>query len=213
MFGDCTTLHSIDFSRATIVAKLSNGCLENCVSLQEIVLPPRLEIIGNNTFKECKTLANIAINKDVCYIGNHSFEGCLGLHSINLCNGIEQIGCYTFLMHLSLTTIVIPGSVPVVGPGFFSQCSQLKEVPFNKNKWSKIKEKHYSTFEDCTSLKTFKVLWHVHVISKVAFRNCVSLEIDATNVKVFTDKEFENCPSLGMVQAWVAHFVTSITLP
>jgi hypothetical protein len=154
MFGGCATLHSINTSHATIVTEMCNGCIENHVSLQKIVLPPRQEIIGANTFKRCKTLANITINKGVRYIGDLCFEGYLGMHSINLCNGIEHMGCYIFLMCLSLTAIVIPGSVTIVRPGYFSQCSQLKEVTFNKG--SKIKKIDCSTFEDCTSLKTCK---------------------------------------------------------
>jgi hypothetical protein len=78
-------------------------------------------------------------------------------------------------------------------------CSQLKEVNFNEG--SKITMIACNTFENCTSLKTLKVPRHVSIISKGAFKKCVSFEtIDATNVKVLTDDAFENCTSLREVK-------------
>ena len=71
-------------------------------SLQTIVIPPFVKVIGKEAFCECERLTNVELPE-----------------------GLEEIGEWAFNRCTSLYDIVIPQFVKVIGKEAFFGCSEL----------------------------------------------------------------------------------------
>ena len=71
---------------------LPDAVFAGCVSLERVVLPPMLEIIGDKTFMGCESLEEIVIPDTVIFIGNHAFYECTALADVTLPESLETIG-------------------------------------------------------------------------------------------------------------------------
>lgn len=113
---------------------------EKTSTISQIILPNKLEEIGDYALQGCGNLTNIDIPHSVISIGEGAFNLCGSLNNIDIPNGITSIGGYTFNNCKSLTNIKIPSSVTNIESEAFYQCDNLTTVNYTgtKSQWSSI---------------------------------------------------------------------------
>lgn len=87
-FYNCESLRTIEIPNS--VKTIGNlelfsewyGTFERCISLERIVIPESMELIGHNTFKDCKSLKEIVFLGTIEYICYDIFEACDSLKTI-----------------------------------------------------------------------------------------------------------------------------------
>jgi hypothetical protein len=68
------------------------GVFQNCVSLEEIVIPDSIVTLNNRMFLDCVDLKTIKLPKNLQSIGFSAFEGCTSLENIELPETVSGIG-------------------------------------------------------------------------------------------------------------------------
>lgn len=101
----------------------------NCLSLQEIVIPPCIISIGVSAFESCRYLRSLTIPSGVASIGDYAFRDC-GLTSLTLPSSISSIGDNTFEDCFGLTSLFLPSSITSIGDDAFSRCGNLTSVQY-----------------------------------------------------------------------------------
>ena len=101
----------------------------NCLSLQEIVIPPCIISIGVSAFESCRYLRSLTIPSGVASIGDYAFRDC-GLTSLTLPSSISSIGDNTFEDCSGLTSLFLPSSITSIGDDAFSCCGNLTSVQY-----------------------------------------------------------------------------------
>ena len=87
--------------------------------------------LEGETFCECSSLEKIIIPEGVRVIGYRAFSDCKSLKSISLPDGLEKMGMRCF-WKTGLEEIVFPASLREVGPDAFYCCKRLKSVQLNE---------------------------------------------------------------------------------
>ncbi len=175
--------------------------------IKKITIGPSIKTIADYAFKDCVYLESVEFQagSTLQTIGKYAFDGCYNLQTINLqnCQYLETIDNYAFNNTDSLTSIVLPASVKMLGTYAFyysgaskidlSACTQLTE----------IKE---STFAFTSNLNEVKFPASVTKVGAALFRNstigsvdlsvCTGLEAIATG----TYGMFQNCTQLTEVK-------------
>ena len=157
--GKLTTLG--DGTQGSVFARLPNlkyvklpNTLENfkpyafleCVSLEEVVLPEGLEVIGemsvgsmyqttnnSDTFNGCVSLKKITLPSTVKFIGCNAFYGCTNLEEINLPEGLLVIGDEAFSGCAKLSKVTMPASIYIIGEKAFNGCTAIESLTIAKN--------------------------------------------------------------------------------
>ena len=81
-------------------------------TLESVILPDTLKIIGDGAFSNCKKLTSINLGNSVTYVGNASFS-TTALTAIDLPDTVTYIG-YTAFYGTSIESVVIPDGVAVL---------------------------------------------------------------------------------------------------
>lgn len=128
-------------------------------SIESIVIPSKVKVIGLGSFYGCKNLKTVDIQSNVLIeIGPLAFRDCTSLESIRLPDSVKIIGGSAFEDCTSLKSINLPNGVAIGayynGDGdTFSGCSSLSEIIIPEG--GKIKF-HEATGDDnfrgCSSL-------------------------------------------------------------
>ena len=132
----------------------------------------RISKMGNRMFQQCITLQNIIIPDSVTLIGDNVFVECTSLTSVIIPDSVTSIGATVFQSCSSLQSVVIPDSVTSIGSGVFQNCSSLTliEIP------SSVTFINQYTFYGCSSLTSITIPNSVTSIGEYAFKNCTSLQ-------------------------------------
>lgn len=77
-------------------------------TVKKIILPNKLEIIGNRAFLNCGNLTNIKIPESVTSIGDDAFADCRSLASITIPESVTTLGYEVFLNWTSSQIINVP---------------------------------------------------------------------------------------------------------
>ena len=120
----------------------------NCLSLQEIVIPPCIISIGVSAFESCRYLRSLTIPSGVASIGDYAFRDC-GLTSLTLPSSISSIGDNTFEDCSGLTSLFLPSSITSIGDYAFSGCSNLTSLTLS----SSVTSIGDDAFMGCSDLK------------------------------------------------------------
>ena len=78
-FADCSVLREVNIPNS--VRQIAGGAFRNC-SLDTLVLPSELTLIGTGAFLNQKKLTEIVIPDEVRQIKSNAFEGCSGLSEV-----------------------------------------------------------------------------------------------------------------------------------
>lgn len=84
--------------------------------IQSIIIPSRVNTIGDYAFQNCTSLVSIALPEEINSIGTYAFENCRSLSSISICS-IISYGDYSFDGCIALEKVIYTGNL-------FDWCNQ-----------------------------------------------------------------------------------------
>jgi len=159
--GDYTDLEIPHVVDEIVVRELEKNIFLNATSLNEIIIPDTVEVIGEQAFMNCTSLKSIHFGKSLTTImprafincssletvtihdgvravGHRAFNNCVNLKSIELGSGITSIEAYSFSNCIALEKIVISSPITHIGEYALSGCDSLASIVcrFDRSEWS-----------------------------------------------------------------------------
>ncbi|MBR5337052.1 MAG: leucine-rich repeat protein [Lachnospiraceae bacterium] len=167
--------------KAYTVTEIGDGAfskqmLQNAVnSINSVIIPDSVTIIGSQAFNGCTGLTNVTIRgNSLKTIGASAFYNCTNLSSITLPEGLETIGNYAFLGCKSLNSVIIPDRVTTFGSNVFRGCAGtetgLTTIVVGKN----VPELN-GTFIGCSNLESVTIKRAETSFSGYTFYGCSGL--------------------------------------
>lgn len=191
-FKNCESLEQIVVPyNITIIGHES---FKDCISLKKISIPSSVKLIGGFSFINCSSLAEISIPHSVTSLGDYSFYGCHSLKKIAIPLSVTYIGKYCFYDCYSLTQIIIPYSVSSINEYSFYNCSSLKQVFIPCS----VKSIGDYAFYECSSIEQLSIPLGVESIGNYCFTHCRSLSqaLIPSSLKSIGNCAFSECSSL-----------------
>jgi hypothetical protein len=147
--------------------------------LTSINIPDGVTSIHGYAFFNCASLKEITIPNSVGNISNYAFAYCSDLTSVNLPenNNYTKIEDETFRGCNSLTSVVIPSNITVIGLKAFRYCNSLGSITIPDS----VTKIRFNAFDGCTSATSISIGSGIETIEGGAFKNCNS----ATRVDCF----------------------------
>lgn len=162
-------------------------------SLKSIEIPASLTTLGFYAFNACESLTSVSFLGDkLVGIGDYAFYGCSALTTVDLPEKLEWIGGRAFYECSALTSITLPDSLDAIYSEAFRYCSALTEITIPQN----VKNLSGSSiFQNCTSLKSAKILANVTKLPNNFLDDCLALETVelASNITELGDYAFDWC--------------------
>lgn len=141
-------------------------------TIEKVVIPDMVDIIGPNAFEDCVNLTSIYVPRSVRYIEAFAFKGCSGLATVILCDGLKEIAYGAFYQCVKLTQIDVPSTVTKIGHNAFNECSELTAVKLREG----LTTIEFGAFSGCAKLTSIDVPSTVTVINSSTFSKCSELE-------------------------------------
>ena len=172
-------------------------------SLQNVVLPSNLRLIGKFAFSTCLLLESVNIPASVYDIGLYAFSNCEGMKTVtfekNSILGNIQDGAFEACFLLE--EIKIPASVITIYPCAFRACISLERVEFEQG--SRLERIYSEGFAYCESLEEIELPSNLEMISGMAFIGCGLSKVSIpVSIKIIGDQAFSNC--LDLVEMYYA---------
>jgi len=179
-------------------------------NLVSVVIPDKVETIGNNLFQYCYKLKSITTGASMKEIPNGLASYTPSLETLNMHEGIETI-CWIFNTNYGvgdygdhqMTSIHIPASVKVIEVEAFCDMVNLKTVTFAEGSQLTTITKH--AFLNCVSLESVTgIPASLETIGIKAFQNALSLkelDLSATAVTEIPEHVFaytQNLKTFGI---------------
>lgn len=149
------------------LTEISPYMFYNSKSLEEIVLPASLKVIGGSAFKGCEKLSviDLSVADALEEIGKYAFSYCFNLNEIFIPGSVSNIGDYAFYT-TGLTSVEIGdnSSIESLGDAIFAFChlsnfeipAGWKEIP--SMMFANMPELKEITFEEGSSLKSIEAI-------------------------------------------------------
>ena len=106
--------------------EINSSAFSSCSHLRTVVLPSRLEAIGDRAFSYCSNLEEVVMGRYVREIGASAFESCSNLKYLDLSDDVEVLGNRCFADCSRLTDVRLPRGLRVLGEYCF------KNVPMTR---------------------------------------------------------------------------------
>lgn len=184
-----TNLVELDIS-GIAVTSIPSSAFSNKWGLEKIVLPKKLETIGNSAFSGTG-IKEIELPESLTTLDSHAFQNCTSLVSIKIPDKITKISYGTFsncsnlqsvsfpstltlieeraFYETDLSEIDIPGSVENIKENAFCRNENLKKVTFNEGL---VKIESYS-FLGCKSIESIVFPSTLRTIGYSGFSDCI----------------------------------------
>lgn len=139
-FSGCSSLEKVVLPEN--LTRIEFQAFIHCYNLKEINMPEKLEYIGTWAFCNCKSLESISFSKYLTEISGEAFQDCVNLKQVVFAarKGSKKYPDMYITLSLgafsgckSLETITLEG-VELLFSNVFSDCSNLREIYFTKNK-------------------------------------------------------------------------------
>lgn len=165
------------------VTKINNEVFMGFTSLETIVLPSTLTVIGEGAFVECSSLTSITLPSALTTIGLFAFGGCTSLTSFDVdINNLTFASNDGVLFDVALTTLIaypqgkattytIPDGVTTIGTFAFVGNSALTSITIP----SSVTTIESNAFVACTLLNNVVISDTVTSLGTGVFANCESL--------------------------------------
>ena len=130
MRSNMKSLLRLDLSECDIT-EIPDEAMKDKTQLQELILPAKLQTIGNKAFQGCPYLTgNLDLPSGVISIGDYAFEGTY-YTSVTLPVKLQKIGINAFNNLPLKQKLVLPRSLTSIGDGAFAdtQVSGYVEIP------------------------------------------------------------------------------------
>ena len=127
-FYNCTALKEIDIPDKVTAL---DQTFYNCTNLKRVTLPTNLKIFGYEgrlgVFEYCSSLEEVVIPEKVEQMTYRSFYGCTSLKTVIMkSNLITTIRNYNFKNCTNLTTLVLGSGIQIIGEEVFEGCDSLE---------------------------------------------------------------------------------------
>ncbi len=160
-------------------------------TLAKITLPDSLIVIGKSAFQDCVSLTEVVLGSRLEVISQAAFRDS-ALEKINLPDSVADIGRYAFY-RTRLTEIKLPASLSSVEKYAFYGCERLAKVEF----CPRIERIAEYAFSSCTSLVSVVITDGVRMLGDYCFSECTSLtEVFIPKSTALGDNPFLNCDKL-----------------
>ena len=172
----------------------------NCQSLQTVEFPENTVTLGDACFSGAMTLASITLPEGITTIPRECFEGCNQLVTVNLKN-IEVVGYHSFAACMAMKELTFSEKLTLIGDGAFASMMALENID------SIIKNNNVEygagSFEECSSIKSFKISQKATEIPSYLFSGCSGLSEITMH---------DNIKTIGK-SAFYGTSLTKITIP
>lgn len=139
--------------------------------VEEVIIMPGLESIGDNCFNYCPYLRNIVLPEGLTSIGEMCFAGCSELHELELPDSLVSLGRYCFA-DTGLESISFPDSIIELPDYSFSSCYSLKQVRMP----AKLEKIGDGVFSSCKAIEEIELPDSLESLGDFAFHGCESLK-------------------------------------
>lgn len=200
LLRDAIHLNAIHWNAS--LTEIGDYCFYNCPALETVEIPDTIQVIGYEAFRNCKGIRQLRLPDCAAKIGSFAFAGCTALESVlvpqmataadgtyeNRYNerqfdgaGLKKIEFAAGITRIpngicqsceSLTEIVFPENLLMVGKNAFAYCKALENVSFPDC----ITEIGENAFDGCANLKTLHLPAEISAIGNYAFRNTTALK-------------------------------------
>lgn len=182
---DCAKINVVIPSTVThegvtyTVTKINDSAFRGNKTVVTLVTPSTIKSIGEHAFREMSALEKITLNgsAELLYLNNAEVYQCKALKKADLSGMVGLIdmgngGTYdhTFTYCSSLTEVILPDSLKVIGNSVFNGCSSLASIELPDG-LTTIKS---SSFAGC-ALTNVVLPSTVNYIGDYAFQSCNSL--------------------------------------
>jgi hypothetical protein len=133
-FEDCHKLTNVIINNNCNITILKDQVFKNCISLNSVEIPNKINTFGSELFFNCKSLENINIPSDLSSIGNNCFANCENLLNINFYNtNITKASDNLFLNCEKLKFCIFPTTLKEFGNNVFKNCQDLSYIIINSS--------------------------------------------------------------------------------
>lgn len=193
----------------SLIVEENTVCIENaafggCDSISVIILPKKLNDIGDGAFWNCKSLKTIALPDSLEHLGNGVFLGS-NISSITWPQNLKSIPSETFKNCVNLKSVSFPMNLDSIGNSAFQGCANLQAVSFPQS----VKRIGNNAFQGCVALQEVRIPNNVSYIGREAFASCSMLQSLSlpSELTALEDGVFAQCANLNnvVVPAKVLH--------
>lgn len=105
---------------------IGDRAFEYSPNIDELYIPPEVEVIGENAFFCCDDLSTIRFSEGLRVIGNGAFSKCDDkLLSVTLPKSLERIGDWAFEGCYNLKSVTFLNPLTIIGENVFLNCYDL----------------------------------------------------------------------------------------
>ena len=88
-FKSCENLKEVRFENGSELKIIDESAFNDCVKLEEITLPSKLQNVKMYAFCGCTSLESITFPESIEYVDNYCMSGCINLKTIRLPKHME----------------------------------------------------------------------------------------------------------------------------
>ena len=216
VFNGCTNITKVDFTGSTLtsIGALDNagyeGPFQGCSTLEEVILPSTLTILGPKAFYNCSSL--ITINtQNVTELYTQAFNNTAITHFDNFEHVTRLQGSAFYRSELSgeVNLSILAGTIPSAAFGH-TKITSLN-IPYINTigAYSGDVPAEYGPFYDC-ALLTQVTAPRLSEIGKEAFHNCINLTtVSGNNITKVGAYAFAGCTKLANINLTAATHIDS----
>ena len=145
------------------------------IQLEKINLPEGLQEIYQMAFSGCESLKEIIMPDTVECLDKGAFQGCVALSHVRLSDRITNISECTFVDCKGLVDLHLPANLKSIGEdgiNAFAGCSSLKKIVFPEH----LEYIGECAFQDCEELEEIMLPDSIKEIAAMAFAGCTKLK-------------------------------------
>ncbi len=156
---------------------VGDGAFRNCVELSEISVPSTVTSIGARGFENCGKISAITLPTGITEVNNRVFANCVSLSDVTFEGNVTKIGESAFCEN-AFASIVLPGSLEVIGQGAFRACKYLESITLP----NAVTSVGGSAFNDCEALSRVSLPDSVGTVGDNVFHNNDDITVEIRNV-------------------------------
>ena len=153
------------------VTQISMSAFEENLTLEEVIIPDTVRIIGDWAFNDCISLKKVVFEGSVEKIEQRAFSKCISLNDINIPTTVIEIGDFAFF-ECPITSLDLQ-SVVKIGEDAFYNCDSLDYVSLG----TKLISIGEGAFGNCDKLNRIVIPKSVIQMGSYAFNHCNNLTI------------------------------------
>lgn len=129
-FQNCTSLVSVDLSKAVNIEEIPPYTFSGCSALEQIVIPSQIKKIGYGAFSNCTSLKadKVTMSENLQSMAGSVFSGCTSFTELPDLKSMTSIPEYTFSYCTGLVKVEVPDRIQTIGGQAFYNCTNLVAI-------------------------------------------------------------------------------------